>query len=112
METDKPIINNQLLKAMSGLRIAISKLSIEQEKNFCDSPLNTALSFRFDNSQVVKCYCCDSDNTNWCWNCEKPHCDKHAKAVFCGFMINTLCSDCAERLIKYAGEKHALKNYS
>jgi len=107
-------LTNQLLNTLSGLRIAVTKYTIEQEKSFCNSPLNNVLSIRLKNSEVVKCYCCNRDNTNWCWNCNKPHCDKHARAVLIpvgySFMINTLCSDCADILIKYAGKKHALLN--
>ncbi|MFA5723663.1 MAG: hypothetical protein WC979_05375 [Candidatus Pacearchaeota archaeon] len=95
-----PKLNQHLINALSGTRVLITQLSIEEEKSFSDSPLNFTIPIKLDNSKIVKCSCCENSNTNWCWNCERPHCDKHGRAVYCGFMINTLCLDCAKKLLQ------------
>jgi hypothetical protein len=48
--------------------------------------------------EYKKCYACEKTNTNFCWNCEKPHCDDHARAIFTYPLVNTLCLECAQEL--------------
>ena len=95
-------IRSELKNVLAGKTIMLTKLSIENEKKFADSPFTTSLPITFKSFREAKCFWCENPRTNFCWNCERPHCDKHARAIFFPTLhiINTFCLECAEELEK------------
>ena len=92
-------IRDEIKDVLRG-KIVVSKYNMEEESKFKDSPLNNMLSLNLKDFKLKKCSYCEDLCTNYCWNCEKPHCNKHAHAVFSFPMINTLCVECFNDLIK------------
>ena len=93
-------IRDGLKETINGKIVLLNKYVIEEERSFPNSPLRNTITLSLNNQKTVKCSWCERMNTNWCWNCEKPHCDKHAKAVFIACLVNTLCEDCSKELEK------------
>lgn len=94
-------IKKEIKEVLSGRMALLTKLSIQDEKKFLNSPLNNAIPIRFKNFKECNCFWCKNVRTNFCWNCNKPHCDKHARAIFFPVgIINTFCLECSKELKK------------
>ena len=91
------------IRRILNYQITISRLNIEQEEKFDNSPFNenNFIPLKLNKFKIIKCHFCESDCFNYCWNCEKPHCKKHSYGVLCpGNCINTFCVECAKDFIK------------
>lgn len=95
-------IREDIKHILSGQEILITKFSISKEKKLGNEIINNSINIKLGNIKLTKCKWCKENNTNWCWNCEKPHCDKHAKSIMIKNIpiINTLCLDCAKEFEK------------
>jgi len=89
-------------------KIGITRGSIAYEKGFSDSPFNHMIEIPMKDQRFTQCYNCGKNNTNWCWNCERPHCDDCAVAIFAFPSIFTMCFECADSLLKF--NKEAIKD--
>lgn len=95
-------IKPHIIEAINKNKIILSKLSLQEEMKHLDSPLNSAIFIPFECMEITKCTFCNKQNIDYCWNCELPICQNHARTVF--FIINRmgalLCPLCAEELSK------------
>ena len=93
-------LRNEIKNILGGSIVRVTKYTMEEEEKFKDSPLNNILSVTFKDFKRVKCNFCNNICNNYCWNCEKPHCKKHAHAIFTFPIVNTLCIECFNDLQK------------
>lgn len=89
-------------------KLCLTMFTIEEEKKYSDSPFHSAI--KVGDNKVCKCHWCEEDNTNYCWNCDKPHCDSHARGVLVFPMLNTFCLECADEFLKIAKSKSNTSN--
>ena len=99
-------IRAEILSILSGRQFMLLK--------YKDALVNEALKIKTDNAKPVKCYACEKTCSNWCWNCEKPHCDEHAVyLLFHRFPIMlTFCLECNKEFIKLIENAPKLKSKS
>ena len=88
--------------AIMNKKSILSRLTMEEESKYKDSPLYNVINIIAKDMEYVTCYKCKRTNNNLCWNCEKPHCSKHAKSIFFPQirLINTFCLKCCKLLEK------------
>lgn len=94
-------IREEIIDALGGKKVALTDLTLDKEVLYSDSPFRNALDIKLtDADKKVKCYECKNININWCWNCEKAHCQKHSRGIFVYPLVLTMCLECAKELEK------------
>lgn len=77
----------------------VNQVTISEERKHKDSPIHDCISIPLAENKKTMCAFCKKTNTNYCWNCEKAHCDDHAYLVFNKGFMNTFCTECYKDLI-------------